>query len=825
MKKLKFRTNSRHISQLGRELVTDFVTALVELIKNSYDADAYGVRIIIDKPNTPESKIILIDTGSGMTQEDFENKWMVIGTNNKVTEPLSPKGRKKAGKKGIGRFSVERIAEKVSVYSFSDQEEPFKVEINWNQFEDINIDAVHQRIGILKNHEDSSAAKFICSQLEYFILSDKVQDLDKKNVLSLLGSTKIDYPMIYKKDVLRIISEEIVPILKKYENIEQLVEDVENPLERISIESDANAFSLINDVYQNYGLPSPQTGIVLVMEGLRDHWKQKDIDKLQKELRLLVAPDLIEEDPFRIELIAPEFKIEEIVLVNEILNLNFAKINAEICNSARKLNIIYKDKDGKEEFIDETFKEPYLCGDVEVELYFFLRESSKLSNVNAGYNFNFAKQVLDTYCGIKLYRDSFRVKPYGDIGNDWLLLDQRKVKDTHGYLVGNNQVIGIVRIGDLKNPLLIDATNREGIIENEAYEQLRDFITRCTNLISDVRRKTYLEEQEKKRELEKKKLNIDQQFNDVKKNYQDNQFIKKIEEAMLASNNKEAPGKLDNLVKAFIEDSEKKMADLEKIQTDYDQHYNDIKNMYENKINFQESELNLYKNLASLGMLTGSFGHETSDIVSRIQASLYLVDLFLDKQDIDKEKINNALRIVKSDFSRIYSYSNLIVNFLRKRKRETNLEVSVGDVLAEVCGLYEVIVKSFNVTLQYSIEQKTTYLMKQIDLESIIINMITNAFEQVKGKPSRVIKINISQGLSHINLVFEDSGDGVPKGKEKDIFRPFETSKEEGIGLGLNIVKDIVENYGGVISVGRSDLLLGAKFTVSLPKGGNVDDE
>ena len=173
MKKLRFRTNSRHISQLGRELVTDFVTALVELIKNSYDADAYGVKIILDKPNTPESKIILIDTGSGMTQEDFENRWMVIGTNNKVTEPFSAKGRKKAGKKGIGRFSVERIAEKVSVYSFTNTEHPYKVKINWNSFEDINIVALNQRINILKDHEDSAAAKYISGQLEYFLLDRK----------------------------------------------------------------------------------------------------------------------------------------------------------------------------------------------------------------------------------------------------------------------------------------------------------------------------------------------------------------------------------------------------------------------------------------------------------------------------------------------------------------------------------------------------------------------------------------------------------------------------------------------------------------------------
>lgn len=95
--------------------MTDFVTAVVELIKNAYDADAHRVKIIIDKPNTSESKLVLIDTGFGMTQEDFDNKWMVIDTNNKLTEPYTPKRRKKVGKKGIGRFSVEKIAEKVCI--------------------------------------------------------------------------------------------------------------------------------------------------------------------------------------------------------------------------------------------------------------------------------------------------------------------------------------------------------------------------------------------------------------------------------------------------------------------------------------------------------------------------------------------------------------------------------------------------------------------------------------------------------------------------------------------------------------------------------------
>ena len=94
-KNLQFKTNSRHIGQLGRELVTDFVTALVELVKNAYDADAPSVRILIENANTPYSRIIVADTGCGMTEDEFEKRWMVIGTSNKLSFPYTPKGRQK----------------------------------------------------------------------------------------------------------------------------------------------------------------------------------------------------------------------------------------------------------------------------------------------------------------------------------------------------------------------------------------------------------------------------------------------------------------------------------------------------------------------------------------------------------------------------------------------------------------------------------------------------------------------------------------------------------------------------------------------------------
>ncbi|NBJ90725.1 sensor histidine kinase [Acutalibacter sp. 1XD8-36] len=820
MKKLQFKTNSRHISQLGRELVTDFVTALVELIKNSYDADAYGVKVILDKPNTPQSRIILIDTGTGMTQSEFENKWMVIGTNNKVTEPYTPNGRKKAGKKGIGRFSVERLAEKVRIFSFPEFESPYRVDINWNSYEEINIPALTQRIGILKDHQESSAAKFICNQLDYFMVTDKIFQEDKAIVESIFGTRNFEYPMFYSSDALRLLEDKVVPIIKKYENIELLIGDVSSSLDTIDLQKESEIFNMLVELYNKYNLSEPQTGMVFIMEGLRDEWRQRDIDKLQKELRLLVAPDFIESDPFKIELVAPAFKVEDMVLVNEILDLRYAKIDAEIFDNAQKSRITYIDKGGKTDTAEENYETPLLCGNLKVEIYFFLRDSGNLSDAESGYNFRFAQRILDTYCGIKIYRDNFRVKPYGDIGNDWLLLDQKKVKDTHGYLVGNNQVIGVVKIGDESNPLLIDATNREGIIENEAYAQLVTFLTKCTNLISEVRRRAYLAEQEEIQKLADEKRKIDSQFENLKDLYKEDDFVKQI--GKLSSNVGDVSVKaIDSLLKTYIEHTEKKKQGIEKIQYDYNRHYSQTQKAYQSKIEFQESELNLYKNLASLGMLTGSFGHETSDIVSRIQTSLLLVNLYLDNGNIDQ--IKDVISIVSGDFDRIYAYSNLIVNFLRKRKRTLSAEINLSSVLKEIGSFYQTIVKSFNITLQFVCEDKIEYKIRQIDFESIVINMITNAFEQVKGRENRKIFVTISQSPSHLMIYFEDSGAGVPEGKEKEIFRPFETTKENGIGLGLNIVMDIVEKYHGEISVTRSETLLGAKFIVTLPKGDEQD--
>ena len=808
-KNLRFKTNSRHIGQLGRELVTDFVTALVELVKNAYDADAGRVMIKIEDANTPNSRIVIADTGCGMTQSEFENRWMVIGTSNKVSNPYTPNGRRKAGKKGIGRFSVERLAERVSIYSYT-EEESYKVSINWNKFEEISIDGLKQRIKILRNKRDTAAAKYLANQLEYYLSLPLTGD-DKKEqeyVRKTAGEICENYEYAFEGLYLDIIEKNVLPILKKQEKVELKLEEIENPLTEIEKREEERSYQILKELWDGKKNGANCTGIVMVLERLRDNWKQKDIDKLQKELRLLVAPEFIEKDPFHIELIADQFEIPEELSVNSILDLAFAKVEARICNGGRDSQIIYKDIQGHSEKEEETYEEPLICGDMTFELYYFLRDAHHLTNET--YAYRLAVQVLNIYSGVKIYRDNFRVKPYGEIGNDWLGLDKAKTSDTHGYRVGNNQTIGVIKISDEQNPLLIDATNREGLIENEAYEQLKEFILKSMYLISRIRKKIADDELKQKLEKEEEKKKEEKKKEKEHKKKQD-AYYNKIEQLLVAEAEKTRSG---NYVLHVIQEWKK---NDERFQEEKEKSSEQRENAYREYIDYQETELSMYKNLATLGILTGNFGHETQDVVSRIGGTLsYYQEL---AEILNMESFKQVTKNVVSDFERISGYSAMIVEFLRKKKRNPETELNFGMVLDGICKLYLPMLKPFDIQMQWNSRSDIVMTMRQIDLESIIINMITNAFEQVKERSNRKIQIQFTEDDETIELLFEDSGVGVPEPEREKIFHAFYTTKEDdGIGLGLNIVKDIVSSYDGTIYVMDSKELGGAKFVVHFMK-------
>ena len=114
---LHFKFDISTFRLLGRELITDRITALFELVKNCYDANAENVQLTFENlnPLCPESRIIIEDDGLGMNFKDIRDKWMVIGTSSKRRNRTSPApyNRVVAGKKGVGRFAVDKLGGKL----------------------------------------------------------------------------------------------------------------------------------------------------------------------------------------------------------------------------------------------------------------------------------------------------------------------------------------------------------------------------------------------------------------------------------------------------------------------------------------------------------------------------------------------------------------------------------------------------------------------------------------------------------------------------------------------------------------------------------------
>ena len=164
---LHFRVSGKITKLLGRESVSEAITALFETLKNSHDADAIGVTINVENIATGATTIrIKEEKADGMTYDEIENKFFVIGTYSKaptkneavrITKRLK---RKMLGNKGVGRFSLERLGTKVKIISkpFNTLEK-YTFEIDWDRFEpeEITVDQVGINVipGVREDVKDS----------------------------------------------------------------------------------------------------------------------------------------------------------------------------------------------------------------------------------------------------------------------------------------------------------------------------------------------------------------------------------------------------------------------------------------------------------------------------------------------------------------------------------------------------------------------------------------------------------------------------------------------------------------------------------------------
>ena len=133
----KIRPSGRHILTIGRDLIQDAYAAVMELVKNAYDADSPDVNInFMVAPDHSGYSIIISDHGHGMSRDTVINKWMVPSTRDKFDRRKSPSGRIMQGRKGVGRYAASILGIDLLLETVTAEGEKTTVYVKWGNFED-----------------------------------------------------------------------------------------------------------------------------------------------------------------------------------------------------------------------------------------------------------------------------------------------------------------------------------------------------------------------------------------------------------------------------------------------------------------------------------------------------------------------------------------------------------------------------------------------------------------------------------------------------------------------------------------------------------------
>ena len=210
----KIRPAGRHILTIGRDLIQDPYAAVVELVKNAYDADATRVDIQFSKYEVSREvingeeiihhgiKICISDDGHGMIRSVVTDKWMVPSTDDKQNRKVSPKGRIMQGRKGIGRYASAILGNDLFLETVADGTKTSLL-VNWNDFEKAEFLSDVDILIESKNTNDDSGTKLLMTGDETFLYEwneSQFKQLQKelKKLMTPIEDTKISSDSLFK---------------------------------------------------------------------------------------------------------------------------------------------------------------------------------------------------------------------------------------------------------------------------------------------------------------------------------------------------------------------------------------------------------------------------------------------------------------------------------------------------------------------------------------------------------------------------------------------------------------------------------------------------
>lgn len=829
MAKIPFQVSARTARLIGRENVANTEGAIIELVKNCYDADATHCILLFDnkyffppeKITQSEKKelskdeefahlieifytegdsnqffilkniddelegkeeseieiiknqfqnliknfrsncsISIIDNGEGMSKKVIEKNWMTIGTDNKLSNIYSKDGRIRTGAKGIGRFALDRLGSNAKMVTKKvDKSSTAIWEVDWSEFEstgkvlgeiyaDLNI---HKKKYLLEQETNNTWNKFS--------ISNKLRnefDFQKGTIIKISNLREGDD---WANEVVN----------KLFTNLESLIPPSEL--------AEFNLYVYTTNITDTFGkVDSPN----------------------YEEFDYKIIADVNKEQEVSLSLFRKEFDVKTIK-DSGIFELDeFKKAPFRFSDFQKKVLNIKKDLS---EYAPNHILDLEKIGAFKFTFYFLKRQIGHKDRSKYHYkhfNSRDRSKWLNNFGGVKIFRDNFRVRPYGETdGNsfDWLNLSKRVEKSTAGisskkgkWQVRSNQVVGVVNISRVNNSFFDDKSSREGLQENEYFEVFKEILA---NIISE--------------------FEIDRQH-----------IVRGLRDAYeIAEFKEEQKRKADELLKKkeSENDSESKTKEEYKEESEtFKEAYTAVKE----ELDDIKDEIKLLRVLATTGLIITSFTHEFQGLSNRIlyrteDLKEQLIELINPKTLKEIPDYNNPiikLKDIQDDDKRLKHWLDFSISAVRKDKRKRK-KIDIIQYVQKFEETWSGLLSSRKVQLKINQNIFNELYIKafEIDLDSIFNNLIANSVDAFKRRDYkgalRIITISFTLKTGTVEVIYKDSGPGLSKDikNPQKIFEPFFSTKRDkkgnkiGTGLGMWIVKNTLDEYSGEIDI------------------------
>ncbi|MDD2476099.1 MAG: ATP-binding protein, partial [Dysgonamonadaceae bacterium] len=766
--------NPRIINHLGRDLITTSDVAIVELVKNSIDAKADCINLLLFENDTylkqyenfvtPLSQdifeflpgyclntpfLVVEDNGKGMNNEQLDRGFLEIGTNLKLDDSEGIT----LGEKGIGRLATQRLGKYLLVETASrDERYATLTFINWDGVANPNSKQAQGSNYMVPYKRISKATE---SYTRLWIFDINIADfLDTPTQLVL--DLDFNYPNVVVNSNLKSA---INFLLSPYSHAASIIDikmfynnyklDITFPEYMLKLSESTHFFEIQSDgaeIKLEYNLSLKPWFIERVHRVLvkpeafkrlkKNHSFYKELLENNKTRIENVLLKTIDEDQLT-EIVAETYEdLFSVSIKDKQSRSNFALLKAKKCISNLKKILPIKGE-------IYTFKQNTAIGQ-----NIIIDSVQELCKDNNQYFLKDLKRFLDDYNGIKLYRDIYRIGFLGDKENDWIKLQQFRTKGQQWYRFDLGNTLGYVSINDPEQINIQEISSRLDISQNDVSDAFKDLIYIIFNkLFYELNRKSnniirvLLEEkgllgESLTKRVRKSTSTIDEA---IKRNRQMMQSMQKITSELqknvkIDGNLASIPLKIYNMVEQTFKDTSEHFVEDEKAQS---QAVNLLAEADEQLKAIEVETYNNYKLMAN-GLITETITHELHSISKTgIESNIndhfdYLKNYFMDNGSIPM--YNQHLYPIKTNYEIVSNKLNEVGNlylflentFVKKGTYDEFVNQNIKDIIIDIQQNLLKLIQENKISIDCTTDDLTWFVPKGV-LTHVFYNLINNS--------------------------------------------------------------------------------------------------